>query len=441
MMHTTLLSRALGVLRTTLVAALLSTIGTAIHAKAGAGDAEMPGEVLVKLRNTAALGPLLIKYQLSLMNQFGARPIYRLKVVGPANVDDKIAALRTELDVLIAEPNLVHRSPEARGNNAWAIGTPTAYTAQWAPRALRLPEAQHLSTGAGIRVAVLDTGVDSQHPALAGKLLPGFDFVDFDNDPAEVGSHVVNISFGHGTHVAGLVAMVAPGARIMPLRVLDAEGQGNAWVLAEAMLYAIDPDGNPSTNDGAHVINLSLGSTGRTHILDTVAKLATCAIPAVIVEPADDVSDPGYNGDKDRCNSFGGAVIVAAAGNDATDAVLQYPAAEGAYGLIAVAASSANSRLASFSNFGSWVHITAPGDGITSSVPGGGYGTWSGTSMAAPLVAGTAALVRALNPGMKADDVARRVIRISAKLCGTQLRQVDAAAALLNVVPADTTCP
>ena len=61
--------------------------------------------------------------------------------------------------------------------------------------------------------------------------------------------------------------------------------------------------------------------------------------------------------------------------------------------------------------------------------------------MAAPLVAGTAALVRALNPGMKADDIARRVIRISAKLCGTQLRQVDAAAALLNVVPADTTCP
>lgn len=433
-------SSVVGALGAALAAAALLT-STPSHAKAATADAELPGEVLVKLRSTDALGPLLTKYQLSLVSQFGARPIYRLKVVGLADAHAKIAALATELDVLIAEPNFVHSSPEARRIVAWTIGTPAAYTAQWAPRALRLPEAHRLSRGAGIRVAVLDTGVDRQHPALAGRLLPGFDFVDFDHDPTEVGSPVTNISFGHGTHVAGLVAMVAPGAKIMPLRVLDANGAGNAWVLAEAMLYAVDPDGNPATNDGAHVINLSLGSTSRTRILDSVAQLAACAIPVVAVDPVDDVSDPGYNSDKQRCSNFSGAVIVAAAGNDASNAVRQYPAAEHVYGLLAVAASNADSRLAAFSNFGSWVDIAAPGQGITSAVPGGGYGTWSGTSMAAPLAAGTAALVRALNPGLSPRDVTRRLVRLSSGLCGTGLREVDAAAALLNVLPAVTICP
>jgi subtilisin family serine protease len=422
-----------------LCAACTLLLGIGVHARAVAADAELPGEVLVRLRSTAALGPLLLKYQFSLVSQFGARPIYRLKGIGLADVHPKIEAMALEPDVLVVEPNFVHSSPEARGNNAWAIGTPSAYTAQWAPQSLRLPEAHRLTVGAGVRVAVLDTGVDRTHPALAGRLLRGFDFVDFDADPSEVGNSL-NISFGHGTHVAGLVAMVAPGAQIMPLRVLDAEGVGNAWVLAEAMLHAVDPDKNPTTDDGAHVINMSLGSTSRTQLLDSVAKLAACAIPAVVVVPADDYTDPGYNADKDRCGKFVGAVIVAAAGNDGSAAIRQYPAAEGSYGLLAVGASSANSRLAAFSNYGSWLDVAAPGEGITSTVPGGRYGTWSGTSMAAPVAAGTAALVRALNPDMSPKNVARRLVRFGSALCGTRLRQVDAAAAVLNAMPPDNGC-
>lgn len=423
------------------LAAGLLLLGGLHPVEAATGDAELPGELLVKLRTTSALGPLLRKYQLSLVSQFGARPIYRLKLVGREAVHDKIAALSAELDVLIVEPNFVHQSPESRRRNvSWVIGTAGAYVAQWAPDALHLREAQRLSIGSGIRVAVLDTGVDRRHPALAGRLLRGFDFVDFDLDPSEQGNPA-NPGYGHGTHVAGLVALAAPGARIMPLRVLDAEGQGNAWVLAEAMLHAVDPDGNPGTNDGAQVINLSLGSISRTHLLDTIAKLSTCAIAAPVVDPADDLSDPGYNSDKERCANFGGALIVAAAGNDASRAVRQYPAAEGGYGLIAVAASSADTKLAGFSNFGSWVHVAAPGEGITSAIPGGLYGTWSGTSMAAPLVAGAAALLRALNPTLPAREVARRLIRFSTGLCGTRLHQIDAAAAVLNQLPPTTVCP
>jgi subtilisin family serine protease len=408
-----------------------------IHTAVARDEVGLPGEVLVKLRTTRALGPLLYRYQLGVLDQFGARPIYRLEVKGNASVNDTISSLRLEIDVLLAEPNFIHSSPEARRNVVWAIGDPQGYTTQWAPSAMRLPEAHRLSTGVGVRVAVLDTGVDRRHPALATRLLPGFDFVDFDNDPSE-GSRA-GVGFGHGTHVAGLVAMVAPDAQIMPLRALDTGGRGNAWVLAEALLYAVDPDGDPNTDDGAQVINMSLGSHSRTRIFDTVAQLVTCTVPEVI-DPADDLSDPGYDRDEARCSKFGGAVIVAAAGNDASDAVREYPAAEGAYGLLAVAASNPNSRLASFTNYGSWIDLAAPGEGITSSVPGGSYGTWSGTSMAAPLVAGTAALVLGMDPGLTPERVARRLLKGSAKLCGTALRQIDAASAMLDGVPAGVNC-
>jgi len=233
------------------------------------GKGAVDGEIIVRLREQGEIAPLLVKHQLSLIGRFGSRPIFRLKVIGDAKVDAKVDALRREYDVKSAEPNSTYEGLEPGKNVGWAIGDPQPFAAQWAAQAIHLADAHRISTGAGIRVAVLDTGVDWQHPALAGKLLPGFDFVDFDVDPSEVGS-VANRSFGHGTHVTGLVALVAPDARIMPLRILDADGVGNAWVLAEAMLHAVDPDGNPTTDDGAHVINLSVSSLAKTDLFKAV---------------------------------------------------------------------------------------------------------------------------------------------------------------------------
>ena len=411
--------------------------GLVIAPSSGAPDADMPGEILVKLRRSEALGPLLASYPVTLLSRFGARPIYRLKVIGTARVKDVLARLVQDPEVMIAETNATHRSPEARKNVPWAIGTASAYRAQWAPQALHLAEAQRRASGEGVRVAVLDTGVDASHPLLAGRLLPGYDFVDGDTDPAEGGSPA-NGAWGHGTHVAGLVALVAPGAKIMPLRVLDADGVGNAWVLAEALLYALDPDGNPATDDGAHVINLSLGSLARTRLMDSIALLAACA-PSVPDDAIADRSDPGYRDDELRCAASNGAVVVAAAGNDASGSEKQYPAAEGTYGLLSVGASNAKGRLAGFSNFGPWIDLAAPGEGITSAVPGG-YGTWSGTSMAAPLAAGTAALLRAMDLRLAPDEVVKRIKRTSAVLCGTALRQVDAGAAVNNRIPPSSSC-
>jgi subtilisin family serine protease len=407
-------------------------------AKSAAPDAAVQGEMLVRLRGTADLQPLLVKYSLSLRAQFGARPIYRLSAVGATSVESILAALALEPAVLSAEANRVHSTPEARRNSFWAIGSATSYADQWAPAALRLPQAHAVSQGTGVRVAVLDTGIDATHPVFAGRLLPGFDFVDFDHDPSEVES-TGSPAFGHGTHVAGLVALAAPAAKIMPLRVLDAQGAGNAWVLAEAMLYAVDPDANPATDDGAHVINMSLGSVDRTQLFDAMVRIAGCDLTA-LTDPLGGFTDPGYNGDRQRCGAFDGAVVIAAAGNDASKQVRQYPAAEGAYALLPVTASTEDGRLAAFANFGSWVDVAAPGDGITSAVPGARFATWSGTSMAAPLTAGVAALVRSHEPDLSPRDVVRRIERNTAPLCGTNAqRRIDAVAAL-GAGPAPTTC-
>jgi subtilisin family serine protease len=287
-------------------------------------------------------------------------------------------------------------------------------------------------------VAVLDTGADLTHPALAGRLLPGWDFVDGDADPTEMGSEA-NHGYGHGTHVAGLVALAAPGAKIMPLRVLNPDGAGDVWTLAEALIYAVDPDGNPATDDGAHVINMSLGTLSKTQLFETLSQILSCEDPRR--GKLYDLSDRGYDGDKARCKTNPGAIVVVAAGNDGSTTAKEYPAAESANGLLSVAASDVNRHLATFSNSGGWIDAAAPGDAITSAVPGG-YGTWSGTSMAAPLAAGTAALLRSLDLTARPKDLVPQMVKNTVNLCGTvKLRQIDALGALLNVTPADQPCP
>jgi subtilisin family serine protease len=414
-------------------------LGFAIVAPtAFAADASLPGEVIVKLRTGQSIGSV-IGSGYAVISQFGQRPIYRLAIPASQSVQSAVSALRANGAVEFAEANYQNETPEGRRQYIWAYGgSESSYAAQWASNAMNLPAAQAAAisqnpSSSGVRVAVLDTGIDATHPAFMGKLIVGYDFVDDDTDPSEGGSSL-DAGFGHGTHVAGLVALAAPEAKIMPIRVLDASGRGNVWVLAEAIMHAVDPDGNPATDDGADIINLSLGTDQPTQLLDLAVELATCSDDDNDEESID-ISDPGFDNDKSRCNLQHGTVVISAAGNGGSATQAHYPAAERAEGALAVTATAQNGTLASFSNRGPWIDVAAPGNQIQSALPGGQWGTWSGTSMAAPLVAGVAALLKQANPDWKPVDVTQRIAERSAGICGTTIRRVDALAAVRDYVP------
>ncbi len=395
--------------------------------RGGGGDENdfVAGEIIVKLLDAADLAAVAAEYGLdpTPLDQVQMSAAYRLRVLDPtASIPDlaEALALDPQMRVVYAQPNYVKQAPESRARVVWASsGTPAEYQGQWAPDVIGLDAAFNINRGAGQIVAVLDTGIDLAHPEFVNRLVPGYDFVDDDADPSEVGSHPTNAGFGHGTHVAGIVALAAPDAKIMPVRVLDPEGEGADWIIAEALLWAADPDGDPSTNDGATVINLSLGSQARSALLRDVIEAVTSAecvhdspghLPCLFPEGT-------------------GPVIVAAAGNRGDDE-REYPAGDGRDGSIAVGASTAADRLATYSNRGSWVDVAAPGDGIYSTVPGGGYASWSGTSMATPFVAAQAALIRAAMPTLTTTNVVRRIIQTCDRIPGDVRDRIDVARSL-----------
>jgi thermitase len=369
-------------------------------------DEYVAREVIVRLIPplTGSIDPMIqsltAQFGLRVLEQLDTLPIYRLSIVNNLLLTPPTLAglLRAQPNVLYAEPNYIGQNPESqRQRSGWAIGGDDGtYQAQWAPQTLRLAEAHALTTGAGVTVAVLDTGVDLHHPALAGRLVQGFDFIGMDADPSEEGVYGQDSAYGHGTHVAGLIALAAPDASIMPLRMLKPDGTGNSWLLAQAIRYAVA--------NNANVVNMSYSVSKRSFLIDNVLDLATSVAPS--------------------------PVMVAAAGNNGPSTAKEYPAAEDKPGLLAVAASTQADSLADFSTRGSWVNVAAPGEGILSCVPNNSYATWSGTSMAAPFVAGTAALVRARYPGLTAAQVKARIIDSSVIIAGAVPHRLDAAQAL-----------
>jgi hypothetical protein len=231
----------------------------------------------------------------------------------------------------------------------------TADNPDWGVKRIAAPDVWETTSGSGIRVAIVDTGIDYTHSELRGRYAGGFDAVNNDSDPMD--------DHGHGTHVAGTVASemnggglagVSPGVQLLAGKALGSDGSGYTSDLIEAIDWAMQ--------NGAQVINYSLGSSYNSKTLE----------------------------DKINQAAARGIIQVAAAGNNSGGS-LMYPAAYGA--VISVAATDSSDRLAGFSALGA--EVAAPGVGITSTVPGGGYATWSGTSMAAPHVTATVALMLA----------------------------------------------
>lgn len=240
---------------------------------------------------------------------------------------------------------------------------------QWFHTFLRTAEAQDLSTGSGITVAVIDSGVDATHPDLAGSVLPGTDFTERGS-----GDGHTDVS-GHGTGMAGIIAGhgrvrgIAPGAKILPIRVFTTPGTGR--VSAESVRWAVD--------HGADVISISMGGDSE----DLAVRLA--------IE------------DAIRQN----VVVVAAAGNRPEDRNVVYPAAFP--GVVAVGGVGRNGEHSAASVTGHAIVITAPGDDITSTGLNHEWSVGSGTSGAAAIVAGSAALIRAKFPDLSATEVVHRL--------------------------------
>jgi subtilisin family serine protease len=287
-------------------------------------------------------------------------------------------------------------------------------SAQWALDALGFESvrAAVAPSTVTITVAVLDTGVDATHEDLAGSVLPGWDAI--------IGTPRADTdTYGHGTHVAGIIAALAgnglggsgaaAGVRILPIRVLDAAGQGWSSSIAEGIQWAAD--------HGADVINLSLGGT----------------VPSGVYRTAIDYAVNGR-----------GAVVVASAGNDyQTGNPMQYPASDP--DAIAVGANTASGHRASFSSTGSYVALSAPGTSILAPCPptGGmcndasGYARLSGTSMAAPFVSAAAALLRGARPDATAAQV-RAWLTSTATDAGTPGRDDEFGAGIVDPVRALT---
>jgi len=342
------------------------------------------------------------------------------------------------------------------------LATPTdpSYTQQWdlyeAAGGINAPAAWDKSTGAGVNVAVIDTGY-RPHADLSGQILQGFDFISTtsiandgggrDTDASDPGDWTPAGSCGagipaadqssswHGTHVAGTIAAkanngrgiagIAYNARIVPARVLGRCG-GYTSDIADAMVWASGGTvtGVPANANKARVLNLSLGGTGA----------------------CDTTTQNAINSARSR-----GAVVIVAAGNSNTNAINASPA--NCSGVIAVAATNRSGGKASYSNYGTNVTIAAPGGdngaGILSTLNSGtttpaadNYAWYMGTSMATPHVAGVVALMLSANPNLTPDDVAARLkstARAFPAACSGCGAGIVNAAAAVNAALASTT--
>jgi len=327
----------------------------------------------------------------------------RTEVLRAESVADRDALLAS----LRADPAVEWAEPDHRLYMTAALPDDPAASQQWALPKIQAPAAWEVARGTGVQVAVLDTGVDLRHDDLAGQVVAGPDLVDRDDAPQD--------EQGHGTHVAGTIAAlmnnglgvagVAPAARVLAIRVLDAEGSGALSDIADGVLEAV--------RRGAKVLNLSLGGPSDGQTLRAAIQQAAAA----------------------------GVLVVVAAGNEDTTAAT-YPASYPE--VLAVGATTASDRRASFSNHGTYVGIAAPGERILSTKLGGGTTTLSGTSMAAPHVAAAAAVVWGAHPGLSAAQVRAALVGSGAPVAGfpltPQVRRLDVLAAL-RAVPTPPASP
>jgi thermitase len=309
----------------------------------------------------------------NLKKSLGLTQLYVLKVQKNIDIDQMVIEYKQDPDIEYAEPDYIVEggiipNDTYFNSNQWNLNN-TGQSGGKVDGDIDAPEVWDLTTGDNsVIIAIIDSGVKLNHPDLSNKILPGYDFVNGDNDPSD--------DHGHGTHVAGIAAAISNNAtgisgvcwncNILPVKVLGSNNRGLTSNLISGIIYAVD--------NNADVINLSIAG------VDTSAKY-----DAVLY---------AYNANR---------VIVACMGNDG-DSWVYYTA--GYKEVIAVGATDKNDIRASFSSYGGHIDVVAPGVSVYSTYLYSPYYAYmDGTSMATPHVAGLAALILSMNPSYNPDQV------------------------------------
>jgi subtilisin family serine protease len=336
--------------------------GNSPAARAG-GENFVAGRILVMPRagmSDAALDKILGEQGGGKGRRVG-RSELRIVDLPPGLERQMVERLRRHPHIKFAEVDEIVQ-PELVSNDPY-LGS------QWHLPKIGANAAWDQATGSGITIAILDTGVDGTHPDLTARMVPGWNVYDNNANTADV--------YGHGTKVAGAaaaafnnsmgVAGVAGSARIMPIRISSLTGGASFSAMAAGLTWAAD--------NGARVANISYRSAGSAAVNSAASYM----------------------------KSKGGLVVTSAGNNGVDEGFAQTTA------MIPVSATGGSDLKSSWSSWGAYVVLAAPGEGIYTTTNGGGYGSVSGTSFSSPITAGVAALVMSANPKLSAGEVEKHL--------------------------------
>ncbi|CAN7253037.1 S8 family peptidase [Paenibacillus sp. LjRoot56] len=375
----------------------------------------VPGKVLVKYKQQPAANGI------QALSARSASSWTTVNFSDEQSVSDKLAELQKDSNVEYAEPvykvHLISTDVSPTVSQSVYSGTET-YKRTWGKLASHVDQMgtySNFTQNQNVKVAVIDTGIDMTHPALQSAIIQGqgYDFVNNDNNAQD--------DNGHGTHVSGIIAAqsyggadvgIAHGVQIMPLKVLDSSGGGDTSYLYQAFQHVL--------THPVDVINLSLGSYGNSKALHDIIKIIHDQ-GTVIVSAAGNDSN---NWKKDEIGQYS-TQPWDTSDTHRTAYFTSYPAAyEEVISVGAVAQlSDLSFAIADFSNLGK-IDVVAPGVNIYSTIIGGSYDYKSGTSMATPFVTGLAALLKAANQDLEAEDI-RLIFQTSAQPTALQSLQAN----------------